>query len=149
MNPPDYDIKSIALRLLTITLALSIIGVIYITITPNPSGVNYTEFYVLGPNGTADSYPTNLTVAEQTSIIIGVHNFENEQVSYQLHILWDNSTTHQQEIHLPHDQTFEDSFTVVAPGTPGIYRLRFHLYRSGVSSDGPYRSHGMRIVVRE
>ena len=36
----------------------------YVIITPK-EGEKFTEFYILGPNGTASDYPTELKVGEE------------------------------------------------------------------------------------
>ncbi|MDI6811885.1 MAG: DUF1616 domain-containing protein, partial [archaeon] len=76
-------------RLLTIILIISIVLAIsmiaYVIITPK-EGEKFTEFYVLGPGGTASDYPTNLKVGEEGKVIIGIENHEYANVTYQLEV---------------------------------------------------------------
>ena len=76
-------------KILTVILIISIILAIsmtvYVIITPK-EGEKFTEFYVLGPNGTANDYPTNLKVGEEGKVIIGIVNYEYANVTYQLEV---------------------------------------------------------------
>src|SRR3989304_1737125 len=57
-------------RILTIVLLISIIlallMVVYVIVTPK-QGEKFTEFYLLGPGGKAEGYPTNLTTGNTGS----------------------------------------------------------------------------------
>lgn len=44
----------------------------------------FTEFYLLGPDGKAGNYPTNLIEGQQGKVIIGVINHEHNTTNYQL-----------------------------------------------------------------
>ncbi|MBE9592544.1 MAG: DUF1616 domain-containing protein, partial [Proteobacteria bacterium] len=76
-------------KILTIILIISIVLAIsitaYVIITPK-EGEKFTEFYVLGPEGKAEEYPTNLTVGEEGEVIIGIVNHEYSNVTYQLEV---------------------------------------------------------------
>ena len=45
-----------------------------------------TEFYILGPTGTAEGYPTNLSAEENATVIIGVANHEYQTINYTIEI---------------------------------------------------------------
>ena len=47
-------------------------------------GETFTEFYILGPGGQASNYPTNITVGQNASVIIGIVNHEQKTVNYNL-----------------------------------------------------------------
>lgn len=72
-------------RVLTIALIFAIVAsiclLIYIIATPR-QGERFTEFYILGPEGKAENYPTNLTIGEKGKVIIGIVNHEGEPVNY-------------------------------------------------------------------
>ena len=72
-------------RVLSLALIFSIIAsialLIYIVTTPR-QGERFTEFYILGPEGKAEGYPTNLTINETGNVIIGIVNHEGETVNY-------------------------------------------------------------------
>ena len=82
-----FNGKSKKTKILTIILVLSIIIAIaatsYIIVKPK-QGETFTEFYLLGPNGQASDYPTNITVGQNASVIIGIINHEYNNVDYNL-----------------------------------------------------------------
>lgn len=59
--------------ILIIALIAAVAITIYIVVFPQP-GEKFTEFYILGPNGKAGDYPSNLTVSESGNMIIGIVN---------------------------------------------------------------------------
>ena len=74
---------------LTIALSASFVvaggTLAYVVLTPRP-GETFTEFYVVGPGGKASSYPTNLTVNETGSVILGVVNHESATGNYTVRV---------------------------------------------------------------
>ena len=72
-----------AILIISIVLALSV--TVYVIAVPK-EGEKFTEFYVLGPGGMAEDYPTNLTVGEEGEVFIGVVNHEYAAVTYQLEL---------------------------------------------------------------
>jgi uncharacterized membrane protein len=74
-------------RILTVVLIISIVLAIsmtvYVIVTPK-EGEKFTEFYVLGPGGNADDYPTNLKIGEEGEVILGIVNHEYTNTSYQM-----------------------------------------------------------------
>jgi uncharacterized membrane protein len=57
------------------------------------TGETFTEFYLLGPTGTAEGYPRNLTTNENATVIIGVVNHEHQLINYTIEIWLINQTT--------------------------------------------------------
>lgn len=87
INPPDwqnYDIIDKALVVATVGLLMASGGLAYHIATTPRTGEHFTELYVLGPDGMADDYPTNLTVNETGEVIMGAINREHEEVNYTL-----------------------------------------------------------------
>jgi len=82
--------------ILIITIITSIGTLSYVITHPKPEEA-FTEFYILGPNGKASNYPTNLTVGQNATIIIGIVNHEHKNVTYYIQIwlvnlTWNNTT---------------------------------------------------------
>jgi Predicted membrane protein len=69
--------------ILIIALIIAVGATIYIVVFPQPSE-KFTEFYILGPNGKAGDYPTNLTAGESGNLTIGIVNHEYANTTYQL-----------------------------------------------------------------
>lgn len=87
VNPPDwqnYDIIDKALVIATVGLLIASGGLAYHIATTPRTGEQFTELYVLGPEGMADDYPTNLTANETGEVIIGTINREHQEVNYTL-----------------------------------------------------------------
>jgi uncharacterized membrane protein len=81
----DTKIDRILSVILIISIILAISMTVYVILTPK-EGEKFTEFYVLGPNGTASDYPTNLKVGEEGEVIIGIVNHEYANITYQLEV---------------------------------------------------------------
>ena len=82
-------------RALSIALGLSIVvavGALIWAITTPKIGERFTEFYILGPGGMADEYPTNLTVNQTGMVILGIQNHEYENLTYFVEVWVVNQT---------------------------------------------------------
>ena len=86
---PDWQEYTILDKGLTVALAASVVvaggTLAYVVLTPRP-GETFTEFYILGPGGNASGYPTNLTVNETGSVIVGIANHEGTTVNYTVRV---------------------------------------------------------------
>lgn len=140
-------LKRVVTWILVITLVASIVGAGYLSLSPAPAGQTYTEFYILGPEGNASNYPTELNVSEDGVVIVGISNHERTTVEYQVVIAWNQTETQERIRQIAHDETLEFNVTVTAPSEPGIYRLRFLLYRTDMNATEPYRELSLRITV--
>jgi len=78
--------------IIIISIIISLSLLIYVIIAPK-TGEKFTEFYLLGQSGRADEYPKDLTVGENTSVIIGLVNHEYKTVNYTIEIWLINQTT--------------------------------------------------------
>jgi len=72
-------------KTLSIILVVTVLGALgvmgYVIATPKV-GEKFTEFYILGQEGNAGSYPSELTVGEEGRVIAGIVNNEYETVGY-------------------------------------------------------------------
>jgi uncharacterized membrane protein len=50
---------------------------------------NFTNFYMLGPNGMMENYPSAITLNEPAAITLGIENFENQATDYNVKIIFD------------------------------------------------------------
>jgi len=148
---------------LSIVLILSILGAIgtlgYIIAKPNV-GESFTEFYILGPEGKADNYPTEFIMSEGaiTSVkygsdadaryepdstgivIIGIVNHENEIASYTLRVVIDgtpvpiyfegNYTSEISMIELTHNEKWEEQVGFTPQHTGKNQKVEFILYKN-------------------
>lgn len=117
---------------LSIVLIASIIGssatLVYVVVTPK-TGERFTEFYLLGPNGTASNYPTNLKIGEKGNIIINIINHEYENVTYRLEINFNGSMIHEEHVFLIENEKWESPFTFKATKKGENQKLEFLLYK--------------------
>jgi len=120
-------------RVLTVVLIISIVLAIsmtaYVIITPK-EGEKFTEFYILGPNGTASDYPTELKVGEEGEVIIGVVNHEYANVSYRLEVKLNGEVIGEKSIELKDNETWERPFTFRAKKEGAHQKLEFLLYKN-------------------
>ena len=124
-----------AILIISIVLALSV--TVYVIVTPK-EGEKFTEFYVLGPGGKAEDYPTNLTVGEEGEVFIGVVNHEYTNTSYQLEVMLNGELIDEKSFDLVHNETGESPFTFRATKAGEDQKLEFLLYKEGVKE--VYRS---------
>ena len=79
-------------KILSVVLVLAIIGAVgtlgYVIVTPK-AGEKFSEFYILGTEGKAANYTTELQLGERGEIILGVVNHEQETTDYRLEVLLD------------------------------------------------------------
>jgi uncharacterized membrane protein len=104
------------------------IGVIYIIINPSPSE-RFTEFYVLGSDSKAGNYPTNLTLNENGTVVIGIVNREGTTTNYQLLVKLNNYTIKQESIKLKDKEKKEMNFTFNVNQTGNNQKLEFYLFK--------------------
>lgn len=157
IEPPAWSEYSTLDKVLTVALAVSIVfaagALVYVLTTPRV-GERFTEFYILGPDGKATGYPTNLTAGEQGRLIVGITNQEHAPVRYDARMIAQEGTfvnasgnrTFQVDANrtlatwapsLEHNETWEENVTVSLQD-PGQYRLLFHLDMPN-ATEQPYR----------
>ncbi len=103
------------------------VGVLYTILIPTEEE-GFTEFYLLGSDGKANNYPTNLTTGSQGNVTIGVVNHEYSNQSYLVKIKQNNATLKEEKVNLENNQK-KDVFFEFTAGPPGEYKLEFELYK--------------------
>ncbi len=140
-------------RILTIILILSILASVvtlgYVIVTPK-EGEHFTEFYILGPEGMADNYPTDYVLGESGTVIFGVVNHEYRPVNYSLEVRLDNKTLPLPEdvshVRLGHNVTWERPLTITPPAEGKYMKLEFLLFND-TEQEVPYRDLHLWINV--
>ena len=128
--------------ILVIAIASSLIALVYVVAVPK-QGEKFTEFYILGPGGKASDYPTNLTVGEEGTIIIGIANHEYRTVSYGVEIWLVNASFVDNQT-IINKMLFFDSFNVTLnhtdPNIEGEWKPQWERnYTFSVDVAGQYK----------
>ncbi|MFP3946811.1 MAG: DUF1616 domain-containing protein [Archaeoglobaceae archaeon] len=101
MSKMDRILTVILLAAIIICIAL----LIYIIVTPK-HGEEFTEFYLLGPQGRAADYPQKLAQGEEASVIVGIANHEYRPINYTVETWLANTT-------LTYNQTSQENETQI------------------------------------
>lgn len=136
-------------RLLAVGMVIALVALgvtAYFVATSRGSSESFTEFYVLGPGGKAEAYPTLMKVDENATVILGVINQEGEDSTYQVAVKIDgeNMTTIDNLL-LADDQRWEERVAIVPTHAGDDQKVEFLLYKDGGSE--PYRSLHLRLDV--
>jgi uncharacterized membrane protein len=128
-------------RILTIILILSILAsiitLIYVIVTPK-QGEKFTEFYILGDNGKAQGYPTQMEAGKTSSVIVGITNQEYVLTNYTLNISLENDTLNTMQVTLMHNSTWEEKILFTPEKIGDNLKLEFLLYKED-NITAPYR----------
>jgi uncharacterized membrane protein len=114
--------------ILLILLAASIVTVIYITVNPQ-SGEKFTEFYILGANGKAGDYPSNMTMGETGNLTMGIVNREQNTTSYDLVVQLNGAKLYNNTFTLSKNETKEIPFSFTATNQGQNQKVEFMLYK--------------------
>ena len=102
---------------LVIAIIISISLLIYVIVMPH-NGERFTEFYILGPDGKAEGYPTNLSVGENGTVIVGIANHEHKPMNYTVEV-WGVNYSYQPEFDGKNDYISVENNETLNP-TKGI-----------------------------
>jgi len=121
----DFD-RTISI-IIIIALIIGMIGVFYVILNPTKTE-GFTEFYLLGPDGKAGNYPTNLNPREKGNVTIGLVNHEHSPESYLIKIRKNNTILKEENVSLANNEKKEIFFEFTA-GPSGEYKIEFDLYK--------------------
>lgn len=120
-------------QILTIILIAAImagLAALGYTLATTYESEKFSEFYILGQDGLAESYPAKLTVGERASVIAGISNFEGKELSYRLEIVMENKNIAEVgPILLANDETWEDSVFWIPEVAGDNQKVEFFLYK--------------------
>lgn len=129
--------------ILIIALIIAVAATIYIVVFPQP-GEKFTEFYILGPNGKAGDYPTNLSAGESGNITIGIVNHEYANTTYLLMVKNNRTILKDENITLTNNEQKEIPFKFNLP--KGNQNVKFLLYKLP-DTQNVYRSLNLNLSV--
>jgi uncharacterized membrane protein len=132
--------KALSVMLVISICALGAVGTIaYRIVTPKQTD-KFTEFYILGLEGRAEGYPTELTVGEEVKVVLAIVNHEYvDNVAYSVKILIngeENKTIGL--IHLNNGEKWEETVGFIPKDAGEHEKVEFLLFKSGEAE--PYSS---------
>lgn len=137
--------------ILVLLIVVSALALIYVAIAPE-RGENFTEFYILGPEGMTANYSTQLETGESVDVIVGIVNHEYSMVDYSLEVQLDNRPMNIpsdfEHISLSHNETREMPLSIVPDDTGDDMKLEYLLYKEGNTNE-PYHELHLWIDVTE
>ena len=133
--------RSLNLILVAVVL-ISVAFTIFILAVPK-HGEKFTEFYILGPDGKTDNYPTDFLPGAKYPIAVGIVNHEYRNVTYDLVARINGTsvvdTLYSNHISLSDEGSWYRVINLTTNLTSGTdLRLEFLLYKDG-NMTAPYR----------
>ncbi len=134
--------------LLVAAVIAAVATTVYVIVVPK-EGEKFTEFYILGREGKAADYPTDLVLSRPESIIIGIGNHEYRNVTYFVEILlldnrFDPETNTSSilsmermasfSVTIPHNTTYQQRHTFI-PESREANQVKFLLFRDNLPPD--------------
>lgn len=147
MEKSESKLDKILTVFLILSILLSVATLVYVVVTPK-EGEHFTEFYLLGQGGKADNYPTNYTLGDNGTVIVGVVNHEYRPVNYTMQVKLENRSLPEniQQIKLDNNETWENPITLNPPFEGKNMKLEFLLFND-TDSSVPYRDLHLWINV--
>jgi uncharacterized membrane protein len=139
-----------ALAVLLVMSILASIGSLAYVIGNPRDGEAFTEFYILGPDRTAENYSTEYTPGGSGTVVVGITNHERRTVDYTMEVRLENRSLplpeDQKYISLDHNVTWEEPVTITPPVEGKNMKLEFLLFNETEKSV-PYRNVHLWINV--
>lgn len=137
-------------KALSVTLVISIfaaVGVLGYVLATAKIGEKFTEFYVLGPGGEAAGYPAEMSAGDEATVILGIVNHEQEEISYRIEIVVDGTKYNELgPIPLENGDKWENEVVFSASRPGNDQKVEFILYK--VNQSSAYRSVHFWVDVR-
>jgi uncharacterized membrane protein len=80
------DVKKRYIHLATVTIFLMLVYASWSITTSSPPSEKYTEFYVTGPDGFAESIPREIVTGTNYTVIVGLANHEKRTINYDIQV---------------------------------------------------------------
>ncbi|MEE8413708.1 MAG: DUF1616 domain-containing protein [Dehalococcoidales bacterium] len=124
-------------RTLFVALALIIfsgIAALFYSVGVPMTAERFTEFYLLGNEGQADNYPTELMTGDEATVKVGIINREQETASYSLEIRINGVQNNTRgPFVLEQDEKWEETISFRPETAGNDQKVEFLLYKSGQS----------------
>jgi uncharacterized membrane protein len=141
---PEYDPALEKMLIKTMIIAILVVSamLIYAKVTTEPE--KFTAFYILGSNGKADNYPSEIYINKETQLLTGIENYEYQPVNYTLRVQLDDRILIERPVYLKDKEKWLENVTFTPRITSSIAlskqdprsKLEFVLLKDNIS----YRS---------
>jgi uncharacterized membrane protein len=139
---PKWPRLRMADRLVVLLLVLTLTGMgagAYFLATSSPDSEEFTQFYLLGPDGKAEDYPTTVQTGEVFTLILGVVNHEGQEASYRIQAtIADRPALSLDSLSLADGEKREMPVALIATRKGSNQKVEFVLYKGNDSA--PYRT---------
>ncbi|WP_048129958.1 MULTISPECIES: DUF1616 domain-containing protein [unclassified Methanosarcina] len=139
-----------ALSILLVISVLASLGSLAYVIGNPKEGESFTEFYILGPDRMAENYPTNYTLGDSGTVVVGIANHEHRTVDYTMELRLENRPLplpeNQKYISLDDNASWEEPVTFTPPIEGKDMKLEFLLFND-TEKNVPYRNVHLWINV--
>jgi len=150
--PQEHNIQSakkpvdIALNiLLTLSIVFALGAMIYMITNPRVYE-RFTEFYVLGADGKAETYPTKLKLGETAAVTLGVVNYEQKPMKYYIDVaIAGKSVSAIKDISLAEKEKWQQEIIIEPAEIGDKQKVEFLLFKEGEAA--PYLSLHLWIDV--
>ena len=122
-------------RVFTFALVISILGALgtlgYVIATPRAEET-FTDFYILGEEGKAADYPSELKVGDEGKVQVGIVNHEGKEVTYRVELVMGSQKIKGVEpVVLVDKQKWEGEVSFVPAVAGENQKLELLLYKEG------------------
>ena len=136
---PDHALEKMLIKTMIISILIVSAMLIYTKVTTEPE--KFTSLYILGADGKAENYLTEVSIGEPYTILVGVENYEYAPVNYTLRVNFGGKILEEYPIILDHDSKWLNNVTVIPELASSIAsgnktKLEFELFKDNKS----YRS---------
>lgn len=138
-------------RVLTVILVVMATGAlasgVYVIAHPK-TGERFTEFYLLGRDGTAQYLPHEIVLGATADVTVGVVNHEGKEVNYSVRVrLAGDEVRAIDGVVLKNSESWEEAITLTPTTAGDDQKVEFLLYMEGEAE--PYRELRLWIDVRD
>jgi uncharacterized membrane protein len=121
-------LKKALSALLILLILASIVAIVWFTVLPE-KGEGFTEFYILGLDGKADNYPSQIKLGDNVTISMGIINKENKATSYRTTIQIEEVAIKEiWPIILPPNEKWEQQVSFIPTKVGDNQKIEFLLY---------------------
>lgn len=137
----DHDPALEKMLIKTMIISIIIVSAMLIYAKVNTEPEKFTSLYILGANGKAENYLTEVSIGEPYTILVGVENYEYAPVNYTLRVNFGEKILEEFPIILDHNSRWLNNITVIPELASSIAygnktKLEFELFKDNKS----YRS---------